>query len=781
MDRYDLAAQGAENGLWDWDLTTSRIHYSPGWISMLGWGGADFGNTSQEWFRRIHPEDLESVQREIKTQLAPGASPFERQHRMLHQDGCYRWMSCRGVITRDDTGRAIRISGLHSDITGQKVVDALTGLPNRLLLLDRLARSLEKAKKHEDFIFAVLMVDLDLFESGIDHLETINTDPLIIAAARRLETALKDAGVSIREGRAHLVARSAGEEFIILLDALRSLSEAKEIAENLLKQILAPFEFNGSEVFLSPSIGIALSATGYRAPEEALRDADTALYRAKAFGKSRCEVFDTAVLESTKARNQLEKDLQDALNRDEVVVHYQPIVSLSTHHIAGFEALVRWMHPSRGMIPPMDFIPLAEKSGLIVELDRKILRQACRQLKIWKGDPLISKDLWVSVNLSGTRFMQPSLAKEIHGILSEADLDASSLMLELTERAAMENPEAARSLMMQLRVMGARIGLDDFGTGYSSLAHLRRLPLDYLKIDYSFVRSIENGTDTLEIIRAVNILARQLGLRVIAEGIENSRQLEILRSLQCEYGQGFLFSRAVDCKQAEKLLREGFALIKQDPDQIAPAEAPTETGPPVEPLSGEPGKRRQALAKKRNYLLLGLAGLFALMMGILLVKMSPMLAFPPKKQAGADETAKPAPLPQIAEAVPASQIQAVPPATQSAELIPAVPKSVKKKPTGATARIYTLPVIHDHVLGSCRGTLSFTRSEISFNSERGKDSFACKPSECSYAIAGDKLIVRSGSRTFRFESATALNKDDNRSQISELYRNISNLYKAPVR
>ena len=433
MDRYELAAQGADKGLWDWDLTTSRLHYSPEWISMLGVSENECGSTSEEWFKRIHPEDLELVQREIASHLEKGSPQFEMQHRILHHDGCYRWMSCQGVISHDKSGQPVRIMGFHADITADVVVDALTGLPNCNLLLSRLTRAIDKSRKQEDFLYAVLIVDLDLFESGINRLETVNGDALIVAAARRLESALRTKDGFNREGRSDLVARSGSEEFIVLLEGLNEVGEAKTVAARLLKAILAPFVFDGRNVSLSASIGIALSATGYGNPEEALRDANAALYRAKSLGKFRCEIFDTAILETAQSRRQLENDLHEALSRNEFLVFYQPIISLSSNRVEGLEALVRWNHPLRGMIPPADFIPLAEKTGLIIMIGRWVLQEACRQLSSWQNNPHISKDLWISVNLSAAQFTQPSLAKEIREILLESGVDATRLVLELTE------------------------------------------------------------------------------------------------------------------------------------------------------------------------------------------------------------------------------------------------------------------------------------------------------------------------------------------------------------
>jgi len=765
VDRHDLAVQGTNDGIWDWDLTTSRIHYSHGWISLLGLGEGEFDNTPEEWFRRIHPEDILSVKREIETHLQGKSARFEIQHRMLHHDGCYRWLSCRGVITRDDKGRATRIRGIHEDITSEKAVDSLTGLPNRLLLLERLTRSIERARKQQDFLFSVLILDLDLFESGISRLETLNCDSLVIAAARRLETALRTRDSLIGAGHADLIARSGGEEFIILLEGLSEVGEAKRVAERLLKVILAPFTFNGREVSLSASIGIALSVTGYRAAEEALRDADTALHRSKALGKCRCEVFDTAALQSTQVRNQTERELHGALARNEFLVCYQPILSLASNKIAGFEVLVRWNHPSRGMILPSEFIPIAEKTGLINILNRWVMQQACRQLKTWRTDPRISKDLWISLNLSGAQFLHPDLVKEISEILSETGLEADGLLLELTEGTMMQNPEEARRLLMQLRLMGARIGLDDFGTGYSSLAYLRRFPLDFLKIDYSFIRSIESGSDPLEIIRTICKLGHQLGLRVIAEGIENPRQLDLVRSLDCEFGQGFLFSKAVSSEQAETLLVEGFIPRKDT--------CPAESGPDA---TQEP-ERRPGFKIKRKYAFSGLILLALLLMAGFLARLNRPNASPVAYTSPPAAAVK-VEIPATTSAI--GEIEPKPPAreTQKASRmntglktpVPA-PKAEMRK---AAPAVYRYPVVHDHRLGSCEGVLRIGIDGIAFIADNGKHSFALKHSECRCAMDPDRLTIRSGSMVFRFKS-DSLDEGDNRSKLSEIYRSIAKL------
>jgi diguanylate cyclase (GGDEF)-like protein/PAS domain S-box-containing protein len=790
MNRYDLAAQGTKNGLWDWDLLTSRIHYSPVWISMLGCGDMEIGHSSEEWFKRIHPEDLDLVRRQIEAHLEKGSTEFEIQHRVLHKDGCYRWMSCRGVITRDETGQAIRIAGSHSNITAEKVIDILTGLPNRLLLVDRLTRSIDKAKKREDFLFAVLIINLNLFESGINRLETQNTDSLVVAAARRLETSLMDYDRSAGEMREHLVVRSEGEEFIALLDGLNDVGEAKKVAEQLLTAISAPLEFCGREVYLSTSIGIALSVTRYRSADEALRDAETAEHRAKSFGKSGCEVFDTGRLESAQTRDQLEKDLQSALIRNEFKVFYQPVVSLSTRQIIGFEALARWMHPARGMVSPKDFIPIAEKTGIITSLDRWVLQRACRQLKTWQDNLHIPKDLWVSANLSGQEFTQPSLTRDIRETLRITNLDANCLMLELTEQSMIENPEAARNLLMQLRVMGIKIGLDDFGTGNSSLAYLRQFPLDYLKVDLFFIRSIENSTDTREIVRAITVLARQLGLSVIAEGIENSRQLEIVRSLDCEFGQGFLFSKAVDSKCTEDILRKGVSLQDDARSQPATVEKGENAMPslqnPALPLPSpqaapeDTGSKRRFTAKR----IWGLTAFIALCIFIFTWSITKLnhadtlpaihIAAPvPPAIVGASREMKEvgeikkSPSPQEKPTAPAATVKPKQAANGS--------KSTKEKPAPVA---YAYRVIHDHLLGSCKGILTVAQNTMSFAPEKGTHGFELKFPEFTFSSNGDQLTIKAGSQKYRFKSDSAT-KEERQSQIQKICQNLSSFQSNP--
>jgi len=847
VDRYNLAANSENDGLWDWNLTSGRIHFSARWISMLGCESEEVSTKPEEWFQRIHPEDLEQVQRGIDAELAGNSRQFEYQHRLRHHDGTYRWMSCRGVIERNDGGQAIRISGSHSDITAEKVVDALTGLPNRLLLIDRLTRSIARAKRCGDHIFALLMLDLDRSETLIARLGPAASDQLLVAAARRLETCLRAGDPLVRPGLDHVVARLGGDVFTVLLEGLNEVGEAKNIAERLLKEVSAPFELNQREVFLSTSCGIALSATGYCRAEEVLRDADIALYRAKSLGKSRCEVFDTAVLESSQTRLQLEADLQEALDKQELSLLYQPILSLASNNIAGFEALVRWRHPVRGTVSPQEFIPIAEKTGQILPLGRWILREACRQLKSWQQSLRIPQNLWVAVNISSVQFVRPSLVEHVCEVLRETRLEPNCLMLEVTEGALMGNPETASGLLMELHVLGVKTGLDDFGTGYSSLTYLRQFPVDFLKIDRSFVQGLETGRDVFEIVRTIRGLAQQLGLQVVAEGIENERQLGLIRSLNCDYGQGFLFAKPVDPESAEMLLRECFSQgqgKKRETGQAGESAAvtglfPDEASSPCVsdlPTDVSPAEqKRGGITRRKVSLLAALSTLVLVLVGGTIAKFN-RYTEPPvahTSSPGLQQTASTAtPVPDAKETVetPAAQISQAPsapgprpdppvplqkpprakqpvsdPASQEqpsrgatasppphiptlpmarpsdadlivrkppAEVISLSPPPVVPQPPKAELPVYRYPVEHDHLIGSCKGTLKISGDTLSFESEKAKDDFVLAHSEFSWSLEKDKLTIRAGDRTYRFKPAAVRNREESRFKLQDIAQSL---------
>jgi len=415
--------------------------------------------------------------------------------------------------------------------------DTLTNLPNRALLAENLKFVMERARQHEDYQFAVLFLDLDRFKNVNDSLGHSIGDQLLIAMARRLESCIREVD---------MVARLGGDEFAILLDGIPNGTEATNMARRIQEKLRSPFNLSGHEVFTTTSIGIALSSTGYDHPENMLRDADTAMYRAKAQGKACYEVFDKGMHTHAVYVLQMENDLRRALDREELRVYYQPIVSLENGQLAGFEALVRWQHPDRGFINPSDFIPLAEDTGLIVPLGLWILRKACLQLSQWQWQSPSTRSLFMSVNLSGKQVAQPALVDQIKNILEETHVEARHLKLEITESAVMDNAEMAVQLLTRLKGLGVQLSIDDFGTGYSSLSYLHRFPVNTLKIDRSFVGRIGEAAENIEIVRTIVSLADNMGMEVVAEGVETLSQLVQLRKLKCQYGQGYLFSRPVD-------------------------------------------------------------------------------------------------------------------------------------------------------------------------------------------------------------------------------------------
>ena len=423
--------------------------------------------------------------------------------------------------------------------------DALTGLPNRVLFAEHLKLAVERAKRPKRYLFAVLFLDLDRFKNINDSLGHTVGDQLLIGIARRLEDCLRHIDT---------VARLGGDEFAVLLDGIEDSSDAVRVAERLQKALRQPLNLGGHEVFTSASIGIALSSTGYEQPEEVVRDADTAMYRAKALGKARHEIFDTEMHARAVTLLQLENDLRRAVERDEFCVYYQPIISLDGGGIYGFEALIRWQHPERGLVAPSQFITVAEETGLIIPMGRWVLREACRQMRQWQKQFPSVRSLTLSVNLSGKQLTQPDLVAQVKQILRECDFDPRLLQLEITESAVIENTRTVTEMLLQLRDLGLRLSMDDFGTGYSSLSYLHRFPINTIKIDRSFINSQESG-DENEIVRTIIMLARSMGMNVVAEGVETHDQLSYLKSLDCEYGQGFLFSRPVHAEAVEQMLQ----------------------------------------------------------------------------------------------------------------------------------------------------------------------------------------------------------------------------------
>jgi diguanylate cyclase (GGDEF)-like protein/PAS domain S-box-containing protein len=550
-ERYALAARGANDGLWDWALHANKAYFSARWKSMIGWEEHEISDSPEEWFRRIHPDDVDRVRADIEAHLEEQTTHYEDEYRVLHRDGNYLWMLGRGLAVRDSNGKAYRIAGSQTDITRGKVVDVLTGLPNRVLFMDRLSRLFERARRCKDKSFALIFLDLDGFKLINDSLGHMIGDQLLVAIAGRLEATVRASDSIVRLGRNHTIARLGGDEFTILLEEISSAVDATRVAERITNDLATPFAVSGQELFPSASIGIAIYNSAYQKPEELLRDADTAMYHAKATGKGGYEIFDATMRANTIARLQLETELRRAIERKEFENYYQVIVSLETGKILGFEALVRWKNLTRGLVAPTKFMAIAEETGLIVPLGKWVLEAACQQMRIWQARFADDPPLLISVNLSAKHFLQADLLEQCRTVLYETQLSHNSLHLEVTESAMMPDPEAAIDLMHQLKALGINIALDDFGTGYSSLSYLHRFPLDSLKIDRSFIsRMMEDD----EIVRTITTLGRNLGLKLIAEGVETIDQIAKLQELGCQFAQGYYFSVPINAQEATDLL-----------------------------------------------------------------------------------------------------------------------------------------------------------------------------------------------------------------------------------
>ena len=566
---FQLISENAADMIALVDCDGRRLYNSPAYQKVLGYSPEDLNATSS--LEQIHPDDRPRVLQAAENARMSGEGECV-EYRIRHKDGTWRTLESTASAIRNAQGQTDKLVIVNRDITERKRAeellahhafhDGLTNLPNRALFLDRLQHALTLSKRHSNYKFAVLLIDVDEFKIINDSLGHSAGDELLIKIGQRLNNAVRredtvarphNGAASDKPANDNTLARLGGDEFAILLDDIRDPIEAVRVAERIQPQLAAPFFVDEQEIVISASIGIASSTSPHTQVEDLMRDADLAMYRAKRAGKARCEVSDTAMHANAMKRLQLETDLRKALDQGEFRVFYQPIVSVATGKITGFEALTRWQRP-QGIVPPVEFIAVAEETGLIIPMNRQLLREACEHLRSWQAEFPSTPPLTMSVNITPKEFAQSDLASEIGKTLQQTGVDPSCLQFEILETLAMGDAEKSGRVLSQLKALGVRLSIDDFGTGYSSLSRLRRIPVDTLKIDRAFIMNMDTDPENHEIVRIIIMLAHNLGLKVVAEGTETQTHIDLLKQLNCEMAQGYHFSKPADDQAMLKLL-----------------------------------------------------------------------------------------------------------------------------------------------------------------------------------------------------------------------------------
>lgn len=569
QERSELIIQGSNDGIWDRDLGSGELYLSPRWKEILGLP-QNHPASDDAWKSRVHPEDIDMVTEAWRAWINGSVATSELEYRMLHGDTTYRWVLVRGMAVRDADGHVTRLAGSMADITARKVAearlredalhDALTGLANRTLFYDRLTVALEKTHRDAGRRCAVLFLDLDRFKLINDTFSHAVGDGLLVQLGQRLSMLLRPGDTVARGGPQDTVARLGGDEFTILLDDVQASDAPMRVAERILLHLEEPFQLGTRRVSVGASIGVAYSGPG-STPAEMMRNADLAMYQAKRDGKARVCQYNDAMHERVTERMNLEIALRGAIEDRRLRVFYQPIVALESGQLAGFEALARWPE-GLDPVPPDQFIPVAEETGLIAPLGRLVLDAACDQLAAWRRDGIVAPDVTMSVNISAVQLGDPELlVGDVKAALERTGLPADLLRLELTESTMIAETERLHDTLGELKELGVRAHVDDFGTGYSSLRFLKDFPGDTLKIDRSFVSTMLQNAGHHEIVRAIATLSRDLGLQTIAEGIDDPAQVERLRALGCQFGQGFLFARPLPAAEIPALLNGWGAVI----------------------------------------------------------------------------------------------------------------------------------------------------------------------------------------------------------------------------
>lgn len=550
IERFDLAVQGTSDGIWDWDLETSEVYYSPRWKAILGYAAHQVQNTTREWFDRVHPEDSSRLEDALTAHLQGRKPKLECEYRMIHKDGSYRWVLTRGTALVKKDGTAYRLVGGQTDITHNKLYDPQTGLYSRSLFEDKLSQALKLCSKNGVARGAVLLLGLEQFGSVRTSLGDLLEDQLLMRIGKRLKRCI---------GLDDCLARIGADSFALLLINPASAEEVTDVVFKIREALVRPFAFNDLEVLLHNGIGIVMLNTTYLDSKEVVRNAFAALDEAKRKGKDQEAFFDNKLHQESIESLRTEAEMRKGIKLGEFVLHYQPIISIKERRVVSCEALIRWNHPRRGFIGPGAFISQAEQTGLVLEVGDWVLQEACRQSRAWLDQGL---PLSVSVNFSAQQFHQKNMVSRIINILEITNLPPHFLKIELTESALIEDIDRTISKLNELRDRGIRISLDDFGTGYSSLSYLKKFPIDILKIDQSFIRDVTTEAKDASITRAIIQLAHSLNLDTIAEGVETAEHLEFLQSIGCELFQGYFFSRPLKADIFTEQLCEGTFLAK---------------------------------------------------------------------------------------------------------------------------------------------------------------------------------------------------------------------------